>query len=117
MYFHAVAAPEGPGIVIAHPGQHVELLCNVTGAIPSWRVNSVAYTLSDLFDGTLAGHNSTGINIIVEDIMMNDDRNGSVYICFIQRIPPIPDIVSDPTTLYVAGEYIYIHMYSIYSIV
>ena len=25
-----VAAQEGPGIVIAHPGQDVELLCNVT---------------------------------------------------------------------------------------
>ena len=28
-------------------------------------------------------HNSSGSNIIVEDIMMNDDRNGSVYICII----------------------------------
>ena len=70
----------------------------------------------------LAGHNRSGVNIIVEDIMMNDDRNGSVYICILPQISP-PDIESDPTTLYVAGEYekvcdiviihgYYIHMYA-----
>ena len=114
MYFHTVAAQEGPGIVIAHPGQDVELLCNVTGGVATWRVintvNNTLYTLSDFFNGGLAGHNSTGNNIIVEDIMMNDDRNGSVYICVI----PQNEKSSDPTILYVAGEYIYVRMYSIY---
>ena len=104
-YFHIVAAQEGPGIVIAHPGQDVELLCTVTGGVASWRVNNTVYTLNQLFTGQLAGHNITGNNIIVEDIMMNDDRNGSVYICFIPQMSPTPDIVSDPTILYVAGEY------------
>ena len=118
MYFHTVAAQEGPGIVIAHPGQDVELLCNVTGGVVSWRVNNTVnnntlYTLNQLFNGTLAGYNSTGNNIIVEDIMMNDDRNGSVYICVIPQ-SELSDIESDPTTLYVAGEYIYVRMYSIY---
>ena len=80
-------------------------MCNVTGVIPNWRVNGVSYTLSDLFTGQLAGHNITAGNIIVEDIMMNDDRNGSVYICIIPQVPPTPDIESDPTTLFVAGEY------------
>ena len=37
--------------------------------------------------------------------MMNDSRNGSVYICILPQTPPTPDIVSDPTILYVAGEY------------
>ena len=73
--------------------------------VPAWIVNGLSYTLSDLFTGQLVGHNSSGINIIVEDIMMNDDRNGSVYICIIPQAPPTPDIESDPTTLYVAGEY------------
>ena len=122
MYFYTVAAQEGPGIVIAHPGQDVELLCNITGGIPSWRVNitgantvnNTLYSLNEVYTGQLAGHNITGNNIIVEDIMMNDDRNGSVYNCVIQHIPPTPDIVSDPTILYVAGEYIYVCMYSIY---
>ena len=90
----------------------------MTGGVPAWRVNGVTYPLSDLFIGQLAGHNSTGNNIIVEDIMMNDDRNGSVYICIILQTPPTPDIESDPTTLYVAGEiafdvitYIYMYIY------
>ena len=80
-------------------------MCNVTGGVPGWRVNGVSYTISDIFTGQLAGHSNSGSNIIVEDIMMNDDRNGSVYICFIPQISPTPDIESDPTTLYVAGEY------------
>ena len=83
-------------------------MCNVTGGVASWRVNSVTYTITGLFNGQLAGHNITGSNIIVEDIMMNDGRNGSIYICIIPQTPPIPDIVSDPYTLYVAGEYIHI---------
>ena len=37
------------------------------------------YRLSQLFAGGLTGHNITGSNIIIEAIMMNDDRNGSVY--------------------------------------
>ena len=65
----------------------------------------MTYTHNQLFNGQLAGHSSTGNNIIVEDIMMNDDRNGSIYICVIPQIPPTPDNVSDPTILYVAGEY------------
>ena len=64
-----------------------------------------SYTLNELFTGQLAGHNINGNNIIVEDIMMNDDRNGSVYICILPQTPPTPDIESDPTILYVAGEY------------
>ena len=101
------AAQEGPGIVIAHPGQDIELLCNVTSGVPGWRVNGESYTPNQLFIGQLAGHNITitSLNIIVEDIMMNDYRNGSVYICVIFQQPPTPDIESDPTTLYVAGEY------------
>ena len=54
--------------------------------------------------GQLAGHNNSGSNIIVEDIMMNDSRNGRVYICTIPQISPTPDIEGDPTILYVAGE-------------
>ena len=80
-------------------------MCNVTGGTTTWRVNNVLYTATQLTNGQLAGHNITGSNIIVEDITINDDRNGSVYICTILQTPPTPDIVSDPTILYVAGEY------------
>ena len=37
--------------------------------------------------------------------MINDDRNGSIYICILPQTPPTPDIISSPTILYVAGEY------------
>ena len=110
-YFHTVVAQEGPGIVIAHPGEDVELLCNVTGGTPTWIVNNVSYTLSELFTGQLAGHSSNGSNIIVEDIMMNDDRNGNMYTCVVPQIPPTPDIISSPTILCVAGEYTYLRYY------
>ena len=110
-----VAAQEGPGIVIVHPGENVELLCNLTATVGiTWRVNGISYTLNELFSGQLTGHNTSGTNIIVENIMMNDVRNGTNYTCTQPQVPPIPDIVSDPTFLYVAGEhnslYRYIHM-------
>ena len=54
--------------------------------------------------GDLPRHNISldGRNIIVEDIMMNDDRNGSVYTCVIPL--GIEDLVGDPTILLVAGK-------------
>ena len=84
-------------------------MCNVTGGVPSWRVNGRIYSLNGLFTGQLARHNISGVNIIVEDIMMNDIRNGSVYICVMIQIPPMPDIESEPTILYVAGKLNEIH--------
>ena len=90
-------------------------MCNVTDGTPTWTINNVTYTLSQLFTGQLAGHRSNGSNIIVEDIMMNDDRNGSVYICLIPQTPPIPDIISSPTMLFVAGEYMIIYIIVIYN--
>ena len=110
-----VAAQEGPGIVIAHPGQDVELLCTVTENSASlttgWLVNNIPYRRSALRSGILAGYSGTlGGNLIVENIMMNDDRNGSDYRCVIvpaQGMITIHDVIdeSDPTILYVAGEY------------
>jgi len=80
-------------------------LCNVTGGMPSWRINGTTYVLAQLFNGDLTGHNVSGRNIIVKNIMMNDGRNDTEYICEIPQIPPTPDIESDPTFLFVAGEY------------
>ena len=104
---HIVTAQEGPGLVIAYPGQDVELLCTVTGfGVAQWRVNGTSYTFNELLMGQLAGHNITlnADNIIVEDIMMNDSRNGSMYVCFIPGARGAPDNNSDPTILLVAGE-------------
>ena len=113
-----VAAQERPGPVIAHPGQDVELLCTVTvtsdaqGA--AWLINNMGpYRQSAIRGGVRTGYRGAadiaGNNLIVENIMMNDDRNGSDYRCVI--VPGsgslvLADIIeeSDPTILYVAGE-------------
>ena len=57
--------------------------------------------MSALLNGILTGYSSNGDNLIVENIMMNDSRNGSEYSCVIV----ITITESNPTTLYVAGEY------------
>ena len=115
-----VTAQEGPGIVIAHPGQDVELLCNVTEDLTTltegWLINNMGpYGINALYHGRLIGHNGSldGGNLIVEHIMMNDSRSGSEYICVIvpadlDDIITIADIIyrSEPTFLYVSGEYI-----------
>ena len=114
-----VTAQEGPGIVIAHPGQDVELLCTVTETSPShtvgWVVNNIIgpYRLSAIRGGVLARHSAPlgSHNLIVQHIMMNDVRNGSEYRCVIipaQGLVTFANIIneSDPTILYVAGEYI-----------
>ena len=112
-----VAAQEGPGIVIAHPGQDVELLCTVTvtdstSQTTGWAVNGEGpYRITMLRSGILTGYTATvdSNNLIVENIMMNDVRNDSEYRCVIipaQGMITFADIIdeSDPTTLYVAGE-------------
>ena len=117
MYVYAVAAQEGPGIVIAHPGQDVELLCTVTvtdsrsqGA--AWLINNRGpFRINSIRGGILPGHTASlrSHNLIVQNIMMDDGRNGSEYRCLIVpargRIT-VADIMeeSGPTILYVAGE-------------
>ena len=113
---YAVTAQEGSGIVIAHPGQDVELLCTVTVTSTSqtagWLVNNEGpHTINSLHSGILTGHTATldSNNLIVENIMMNDSRNGSEYQCVVipaQGMMTFADIIdeSDPTILYVAGE-------------
>ena len=104
-YVHIVAAQDDSSTVIARPGQDVELMCSVTGGVVAWEVNGVSYTPNDLQSGDLAGHNITLSNsIIVEDIIMSDTRNGSIYVCTIPQGPGMQDITSDPIALYVAGK-------------
>ena len=108
----SVTAQQRPGIVIAYPGQDVELLCNVTpsgGQTTAWIINNVVHTVQQLHNGILTGYSTNGNNLIIENIMMSDDRNDSEYSCVIvpSTRPSLSDIVdeSDPTFLYVAGEY------------
>ena len=60
--------------------------------------------LLNSLNGTLAGYSSNENNLIVENIMMNDDRNGSTYIYTINITAAILQ-QHHPTFLYVAGEY------------
>ena len=70
------------------------------------------YRINAIRNGILTGHTATldSSNLIVENIMMNDGRNGSEYRCVVipaQGLVTAFDIIdeSDPTILYVAGEY------------
>ena len=103
---------------IALPGQNVTLICDITGVGgTSWRINNMLHTLNELLIGTVAGHSVSGRNIVVEDIMMNDVRNGSQYQCVVIQDPPNPNIEGNMTILYVAGEYkdlICVHCMNVY---
>ena len=117
LYAYVVAAQEGSGTVIAHPGQDIEILCTVTATLgdqaAAWLINNTMgpYRIGAIRNGFLAGYTGRlgSNNLIVENIMMNDDRNGSDYRCVI--VPAhgrltLADIVeeSDPVILYVAGK-------------
>jgi len=78
-----------------------------------WLINNSMgpYRINSIRIGILSGHTATfdSNNLIVENIMMNDDRNGSYYGCVIvpaQGTISLANIIeeSDPTILYVAGK-------------
>ena len=80
--------------------------------------NEGPYTISAIRNGILTGHTATVDNLIVENIMMNDSRNGTEYQCVIvlayYGMVTFADIIdeSDLTFLYVAGEYVCMYVYS-----
>ena len=107
-----VAAQETSGIVIAYPGPDLELLCTVMTSSNNeqvaWTINhGTPHTVSGLRNGIVAGYSANGNNLIVENIMMNDGRNVTEYRCVITTQGTTTILrQSDPTILYVAGEYI-----------
>ena len=67
-----------------------------------WLINHMGpYGVSALYNGIVRGYstNLQNNNLIIENIMMNDFRNNTEYTC--ERNTQ----TSDPTILYVAGEY------------
>ena len=110
--FFTVTVEQGFGIVIVHSDQDVELLCTVTpsgGQTAGWVINN-GDVIQQLHNGILTGYSTNGSNLIIENIMMNDDRNDTEYSCVtvpstVSR-PSVADIIdeSDPTIFYV-GEY------------
>ena len=114
----AVAAQEGPGVVIVQPaGQDVELLCNVTIVTElndiettEWLVNHTGpHRPNALLDGQSPGYTlNNNNNLIVKNITMNDVRNNTEYQCAIITRGTMPKKHwSDLTILYVSGEYQY----------
>ena len=106
--FYAVAVTAGP-IVIAHPGQDVELICNSGLGNIGWLVDHTGpYGVSSLHNGILDGYSAHfhTASIIILNIMMNDSRNGTEYQCGIIYIRGLfLEHESDPITLYVTGEF------------
>ena len=111
---YVYAAHEGPGVVIAHPGQDVELLCTVTPSeirTAAWVINNNGpYAVQRIHNGILLEYSSNGYNLLLTNIKMNDDRNDTEYNCVTipstVNNPTLLDIVaeSDLIVLYVAGE-------------
>ena len=96
-------------------------MCNVAPSgdqTAAWIINHVVYTVHQLHNDILTGYSLNGNNLIIENIMMNDDRNDTEYSCgkvpnTVSR-PSLADIIdeSDLTILYVAGEYQYMYVHS-----
>jgi len=114
---YTVTAQKGPGRHIVHPGQDVELLCTFNDLVLSndtleakWDINHVLYGVNALRGGQVTGYSANRGNLIVENIMMNDGRNGTEYRCvlfnFINNNMREMLDYSDLIILYVAGEYI-----------
>ena len=104
---------KGPGIVIAHPGQSVELL--YTLGFPSnntltigWIINHIFYGANALSNGIMPGYSADihNNNLIVWNIMMVDHRNDTEHQCVMAISRTTIVNRSDPTLLYVAGKYV-----------
>ena len=74
----------------------IELICDVTG-IPIWRINGSLHALEDLFNGVVAGHNSSGTNLLV-----NSPVNNTKYVCVSQTTNG--NINSNPAYIFLAGK-------------
>jgi len=79
-----------------------------------WRIDHKLYGINALFGGQANGYsaNKDNNNLIVENIMMNDGRNGTEYRCVLFTNTGTKLNESDPIILYVVGEYQY-NMYTV----
>ena len=112
IFWYIVDAQQRDIIVTAHPGQDVELLCTVTAdysnQTAAWLIQHVGpYSLQQLRDGILTGYSTNGSNLIIQNIMINDDRNDTEYRCVIVWIDDLKEILemSHTIILFVMGEY------------
>jgi len=110
---YTVTAQKGPGRHIVHPGQDVELLCTFNDLVFSnhtlavrWEINHRLYGVNALLNGLVPGYSTNRRNLIVENIMMNDGRNGSYYKCVLLQDRTVVN-EDNLTILYVAGKYVH----------
>ena len=74
-------------IISARPGQDVELTCSLGKSTENrhigWMIEYTGpYGVNALLNGILDGYSADlGTSIIIENIMMNDSRNGTEYQC------------------------------------
>ena len=84
----------------------------------SWSINSQSrYSLSQLSSGRVRGYSSSGNNLIVKDIMVNDPRDSYLYKCWIQSTNTTTTFtLNNLFFLRVVGEYQYgyVCMMSVY---
>ena len=74
----------------------------------AWTINhGTPHTVSALQNGIVTGYSRNGNNLIVENIMMNDDRNKTEYRCVITQGTTTILRQSNSTILYVTGEFQY----------
>ena len=101
--------------MVGRPGEDVELLCSLASTsnntvVVAWVINhgDTPYGINSLHNGVLDGYSATLVNtnLIIKDIKLNDDRDGSVYRCVILQNETTILHESEPTILYVAGEYL-----------
>ena len=80
----------------------------------AWLINyGGPYGVNAIRNGRWPGYSANGNNLIVESITMNDIRNRSEHSCV--KITQFTTTIlreSDPTILYVAGEYQYYMAYT-----
>ena len=113
--YFIVVAQQDFSTVTAHPGQDIELLCDVTpsgnGSV-AWVIGMMGPRgLSSIRNGIVPGYtnNLSTTSLIIKSIMINDDRNGTEYRCVI-AISNADTMTEQPvergskTILYVAGE-------------
>ena len=88
MLYYTVAAHEGYNTIIAHPGEYVELPCNLVKTeyrqIIGWLVDHIGpYGVNALLNGLLDGYSShhRTNRIIILNITVNDSRNETEYQC------------------------------------
>ena len=106
--FYAVGVAAA-NIVIAHPGQEVELICNLsqTSGNIGWTIDyTMPYGVSSLHNGILDGYSAhiQTNSLIILNIMMNDSRNETEYQCGIIS-GLLLEHESDVITLHVTGEF------------